>query len=188
MSTIYENISALCEKHGVSGAAMCREVGVGKSLLTSLKSGRTSSINSTTAKKIADYFGVSVDVIFGEESYLSEEDSKIICKNIYDACQGDFDRLRPLVVPGDVRVAIAAGEYTFTLATMQQFADAVDRQLHQILQKKEPTVIDDGLSEPVRKLVEFARTVPESQAEAMLQVLQTLRAQFAKQEAAQKAD
>lgn len=63
LNTIYENITKLCEERGITGAKMCRDVGVGKSLLSSLKSGRTKSINAQTAVKIADYFSVPVDAI-----------------------------------------------------------------------------------------------------------------------------
>lgn len=65
MSTIYENISELCKAMGITGAKMCKDIGVSKSLMTSLKTGRTSTINSHTAQKIADYFGVSVDELLG---------------------------------------------------------------------------------------------------------------------------
>ena len=44
MNAIYENITLLCVKRGISGAKMCRDIGVGKSMMSSLKSGRTSTI------------------------------------------------------------------------------------------------------------------------------------------------
>ena len=47
---------------------MCSGIGTSKSLMTGLKTGRTKSINAETAKKIADYFGVSVErVLTGEK-------------------------------------------------------------------------------------------------------------------------
>ena len=69
MNTIYENISKLCELHGITGAKMCKDIGIGKSLMTSLKSGRTKSINAKTAVKIAEYFDVPVGAITGGEGY-----------------------------------------------------------------------------------------------------------------------
>lgn len=66
MSTIYKRISELCATKGVSGAKMCNDIGVSKSLMTSLKTGRTSTINSKTAQKIAAYFDVPVgDILEG---------------------------------------------------------------------------------------------------------------------------
>lgn len=68
MATLYENIKALCDEHKVSGGKMCLDIGTSKSLMTGLKAGRTKSINAETAKKIADYFGVSVErVLTGEK-------------------------------------------------------------------------------------------------------------------------
>ena len=67
MNAIYENITLLCVKRGISGEKMCRDIGVGKSMMSSLKSGRTSTINADTAKKIADYFDVPVDFILRTE-------------------------------------------------------------------------------------------------------------------------
>ena len=69
MNTIYENISRLCEQYGITGAKMCNDIGIGKSLMTSLKSGRTKSINAKTAVKIAEYFDVPVGAITGGEGY-----------------------------------------------------------------------------------------------------------------------
>ena len=72
MSTIYETISMLCKEKGVTGAKMCTDINVSKSLMTSLKTGRTSTINSATAQKIAAYFGVPVGYILGEDIALRD--------------------------------------------------------------------------------------------------------------------
>ena len=50
---------------------MCQDIGLSKSLMSSLKSGRTKGINEKTAQAIADYFNVSLSrVIHGiDESY-----------------------------------------------------------------------------------------------------------------------
>lgn len=40
--------------------------------------------------------------------------------------------------------------------------------------KGKPTVIDDGLSENMRKLIEFAKTVPEDKAALVLQVMRSI--------------
>ena len=61
MSTLYEYIKALCEERGVKPGKMCVELGISKSLMTSLKNGRTKSISAENAQKIANYFNVSVD-------------------------------------------------------------------------------------------------------------------------------
>ena len=67
MCTLYERINELCKKKGVSGSRMCLDLGMSKSTLSDLKSGRKKSFTIDTAKKIASYLGVSVEYLSGEE-------------------------------------------------------------------------------------------------------------------------
>lgn len=67
MPNLYENILKQCEKKGISGGKMCTELNLSRGLMTDLKMGRKSSISSATAMKIANYFGVSVEYLFGVE-------------------------------------------------------------------------------------------------------------------------
>lgn len=67
MYTIYNSIQGLCELAGIKPGKMCNEIGISRSILTDLKTGRKKSINTETAQKIADYFGVSVDRVLGAE-------------------------------------------------------------------------------------------------------------------------
>ena len=46
---------------------MCVDLGISKSLMTDLKSGRKKGVNAETAQKIASYFDVSVGYLLGEE-------------------------------------------------------------------------------------------------------------------------
>lgn len=69
MWTLYESILSLCKERGIKGGKMCVDLGLSKSLMTDLKSGRKKSITAETAQKIADYFSVSVDrVLNGPET------------------------------------------------------------------------------------------------------------------------
>lgn len=69
MWTLYESIISLCDERGIKGGKMCVDLGLSKSLLTDLKAGRKKGITSETAKKIADYFSVSVDrVLYGPDA------------------------------------------------------------------------------------------------------------------------
>ena len=62
---------------------MCTETGISRGLITDLKMERKTSITVDTAKKIADYFGVSVDRVLGSEQ--KEKSSKAECvKSIED--------------------------------------------------------------------------------------------------------
>ena len=69
MWTLYESILSLCQENGIKGGKMCVDLGLSKSLMTDLKSGRKKGITAETAQKIADYFSVSVDrVLNGSET------------------------------------------------------------------------------------------------------------------------
>lgn len=68
MCTLYERIQALCNSKGVSGSRMCLDLGLSKSTLSDIKSGRKKGVSTATAAKIASYFGVSVDYLLGEET------------------------------------------------------------------------------------------------------------------------
>ena len=72
MATLYEMLDLLCKEKGVKGGRMCTELGLSKSLMTDLKSGRKKGVNAETAQKLASYFGVSVGYLLGEE----EKDTK----------------------------------------------------------------------------------------------------------------
>ena len=67
MGSLYETIIALCNEKGIKGGKMCTDTGISKGLLTDLKMGRRSGVSAVTAQKIANYFGVSVGYLLGEE-------------------------------------------------------------------------------------------------------------------------
>ena len=67
MSILYKNIISLCEERGIKGGKMCTDIGMSKGILTDLKMGRQTGISAANAQKIANYFGVSVGFLLGEE-------------------------------------------------------------------------------------------------------------------------
>lgn len=67
MGELYELISELCEKKKVSKYRMCKDIGIQPSAMTDLKSGRKKGFTAEIANKIADYFGVTVGYLLGEE-------------------------------------------------------------------------------------------------------------------------
>lgn len=68
MSTLYENIRSLCNGQGIKPGKMCVDIGISKGIISRLKVEPNKTINAETAKKIADYFGVSVErVLTGEK-------------------------------------------------------------------------------------------------------------------------
>ncbi len=68
MSNLYNRLQELCEEKGVSGYRMCKDVGIQPSIMTDLKMGRRSSMKAETAQKVADYFGVTVGYLLGDET------------------------------------------------------------------------------------------------------------------------
>ena len=67
MCTLYERIQFLCRNKGVSASRMCLDLGLSKSTMSDMKSGRKNGVSTATAQKIASYFGVSVGYLLGEE-------------------------------------------------------------------------------------------------------------------------
>ena len=67
MCTLYERIQSLCQDKGVSGSRMCLDLGLSKSTLSDIKSGRKKGVSTATAEKIAGYFDVTVGYLLGEE-------------------------------------------------------------------------------------------------------------------------
>ena len=68
MATMYKTIESLCEKNGITIGKLCGEIGVSRSVIGELKSGRTKKLSAGTMGKIADYFDVSVDrILTGED-------------------------------------------------------------------------------------------------------------------------
>lgn len=65
MSDLYKTIDELLTERGITGAKMSSDLGMSRSFMTELRKGRAKSIKTETAKKIADYFGVSTDYLLG---------------------------------------------------------------------------------------------------------------------------
>lgn len=73
MCTLYDKIQDLCKIRGVSASRMCLDLGLSKSTMSDMKSGRKNGVSMTTAVKIADYFGVSVGYLLGTEDGKKEK-------------------------------------------------------------------------------------------------------------------
>ena len=62
MDNMYEHIAALCKSKGVSVTQMCRDLGITRSALTELKSGRTQRLSIKYTKMILEYFDIDMTV------------------------------------------------------------------------------------------------------------------------------
>ena len=67
MTDMYKRIDILLSEHGISGAKMSADLGMSRSFMTELRKGRAKSVKIETAQKIADYFGVSVGYLMGDD-------------------------------------------------------------------------------------------------------------------------
>lgn len=65
MSDLYSRISDLCIQQGISPGKLCAQLGMHRSVLSDLKSGRKKSLSVETAYSIATYFHVSVEYLLG---------------------------------------------------------------------------------------------------------------------------
>ena len=73
MSTLYNRITELCKAQGVSGSRMCLDLGMSKSILSDIKSGRKKGVSTETASRMAAYLNVSVGYLLGEEEEKKEQ-------------------------------------------------------------------------------------------------------------------
>ena len=71
---LYSVIENLCKDKGVGVCQMCNDLGFRNSLISDLKHGRSKTLSMQSIWKIAQYFGVSVDVFFeaAEDLRVSE--------------------------------------------------------------------------------------------------------------------
>lgn len=67
MSNLYKTLDDLCKEKGISNYRMCRDVKIQPSIMSDLKVGRRSTVKAETAQRLAEYFGVSVGYLLGEE-------------------------------------------------------------------------------------------------------------------------
>lgn len=77
MADMYKIIDDLLTERGISGAKMSADLGMSRSFMTELRKGRAKSVKLETAQRIADYLGVSVSRLLGEnESSPSSENGE----------------------------------------------------------------------------------------------------------------
>lgn len=86
MGNLYERIAELCQMRGVSKSRMCLDLGLSKSTMSDMKAGRTKGVSTATAKKIADYFGVTLGYLLGTEE---KEDAPTESERVVDMSDVD---------------------------------------------------------------------------------------------------
>lgn len=68
MTEIYNRIQQLCRTKGINVTFLCSACGISRASLSDYKSGRKKTLSASTLAKIAEYFGVSVDYLYGGET------------------------------------------------------------------------------------------------------------------------
>lgn len=63
MGNLFNKILLLCDEKGVTPSRMCLDIGLSKSLITEIKSGRTKQLSASTATKISDHFDIPTDFL-----------------------------------------------------------------------------------------------------------------------------
>ena len=87
MGNLYETIEGLCAQRNIRPGRLCAELGLSRSLMTDLKMGRKKGLSAETAQKIADYLGVSVGYLLGQDA------PRDILDDVDIAFYGDFKEL-----------------------------------------------------------------------------------------------
>ena len=93
MCTLHSRISELCKERGISGSRMCLDLGMSKSTMSDLKSGRKKSFTAETAHKIASYLGVSVAYLLGEEEKDAKKEQPIEYDGLSKKKQAFIDKV-----------------------------------------------------------------------------------------------
>lgn len=80
---MYEVFEQLLQKHNVTAYKVAKEAGVTQTALSNWKSGR-STPTTKTLKKIADYFGVTVDYLMSGKDETKEKNSGLTTRDEKD--------------------------------------------------------------------------------------------------------
>ncbi len=93
---MYEAFERLLDKNGITAYRVSKDTGITQTLLSNWKTGK-SVPNLQNLKKIADYFGVTVDYLMtGEESELKEFSPQLTAKDEKDISKKVDDILSQL--------------------------------------------------------------------------------------------
>ena len=88
MCNLYDRIKTACEAKGITVSALCLQLGMSKSVLSDLKSGRKKTLSADTLSKIAAHLSVTTDSLLGAEAAQPD-----ILDEVDVAFYGDFKEL-----------------------------------------------------------------------------------------------
>ena len=73
MGKVSDIIDARLKELGIKGSKMCDDLGISRSTLTELRKGRATTLKADRAVAIADYLGISVEQLLGNENGIEKE-------------------------------------------------------------------------------------------------------------------
>lgn len=75
----YNRLVDACKMRGYTPSGLCVKLGIRKSFLSDLKSGRINSIHTSTVCRLAEALNVSTDyLLLGRESKLNDTESSLL--------------------------------------------------------------------------------------------------------------
>lgn len=84
MVNLFARIQSLCEQKNIRPGRLCDDLGLSRSLMTDLKMGRKKTVQAETAQKIAEYFGVSVGYLLGNDATITASGGSVGRSDILD--------------------------------------------------------------------------------------------------------
>lgn len=84
MDNLFARIQSLCEQKNIRPGRLCDDLGLSRSLMTDLKMGRKKTVQAETAQKIAEYFGVSVGYLLGNDATITASGGSVGRSDILD--------------------------------------------------------------------------------------------------------
>lgn len=131
----YDLFCKLCTEKGVAPTRAALDIGLSKSTPTAWKK-RQLTPQGDTLNKIADYFGVSVSYLLGQETQkekpanvdgLTERDKKDIAKNL-ERLMADLENSGDLMFDGDPASPEAIDSIRNAMAMALEYAKKVNKE------------------------------------------------------------
>ena len=107
MNILHKNIIDLCSAAGIKPGKMCDDLGISRSMMSSLAAGRKKTLSAETLAKIAKYFGVSVEYLLGLEGNGTENRTVEMLQSLRDADRALLEVARGM----DENAVYAAAEF-----------------------------------------------------------------------------
>lgn len=127
----FDRFKELCSKKGVSAYRACTDIGLNRSSVAKWKNG--SIPNGSTLNRLADYFGVSVDYLLGNEKELApkdeltEKDRRDIARDL-EALMADLENSGDLMFDGDPASPEAVDSIRNAMAMALEYAKKVNKE------------------------------------------------------------